>query len=380
MRDLATIRVISELRPIPGADAIECARIMGWDVVVKKGEFKVGDKVCYCEIDSILPDKPEFEFLKNSKGVIQRIRTVKLRGQVSYGIAFPLSVLPEGDYHECQDVTDILGVKKWEVEEGATLRGKQKTSVKIQFPNWMPQWMRKYAVKYFLSLSRLLFNKKMGATFPPFIPKTDETRVQVLQRMLEKYEGTECYISEKLDGSSITAYVYNGEFGVCSRNIDLTEEKGNAFWDTVREKDIEKQLRNAMGVKGLNNVAIQGELIGTGIQGNKYKLDGKDIYFFNVLNIDTGEYLNFQEFRSFITLYMNEKTVPILETNHILKADSDYYVELAKGKSTLQNVLREGIVIRPRTDLRDYDTKGLMAGRVSFKAINPEFLLKFSDN
>ena len=244
MRNLATIQVINSIKPIPGADSIECVRVLGWDVVVKKSDgFQVGDKICYCEIDSILPDKPEFEFLKNSKGVMQRIRTVKLRGQISQGIVFPLSVLPEGEYKEGQDVTELLGVTKWEIEVESSLRGKQKSSVKIQFPDWMPQWARKYMVKYFLGLSRFLFNKKMGATFPPFIPKTDETRVQVLQGLLKEYEGVDSYITEKLDGSSITIYLNNGEFGVCSRNIDLKEEQGNAFWDTVRARDIEKKFK-----------------------------------------------------------------------------------------------------------------------------------------
>src|SRR6056297_506501 len=92
MRKLASIQKIRSLDPIEGADAIERATVLGWQLVVKKGEFKPGDLAVYCEIDSLMPERPEFEFLKPRK---MRIRTVRLRGQVSQGICFPLSILPD---------------------------------------------------------------------------------------------------------------------------------------------------------------------------------------------------------------------------------------------------------------------------------------------
>ena len=110
MRKLATIQKIVELNPIPKADAIECAKVLGWEIVVKKGEFKIGDSVVYIEIDSIVPDKPEFEFLRDRKF---RVKTIKLRGQISQGICFPLNILPQGKYKEGDDVTDILKISKY---------------------------------------------------------------------------------------------------------------------------------------------------------------------------------------------------------------------------------------------------------------------------
>lgn len=130
MRNLVSIQKIKELHPIAESDNIEVAKILGWSVVVKKGEFKVGDKVVYAEIDSLFPDKEEFEFLRGSKF---RIRTIKLRGQISQGIAFPLSVLPAGEYNIGEDVTDILGVSKYEPIIPACLSGK----IRGQIPSFI---------------------------------------------------------------------------------------------------------------------------------------------------------------------------------------------------------------------------------------------------
>src|SRR5271157_945626 len=120
MRQLAYIETIKNLRPIEGADKIETAIILGWEVVVKRGEFSIGDKVVYCEIDSILPDLPPFEFLRAKKF---RIRTIKLKSQISQGIAFPLSVInevtPSFDITKLNvgdDVTELLQITKYDPE------------------------------------------------------------------------------------------------------------------------------------------------------------------------------------------------------------------------------------------------------------------------
>ena len=234
MRKLASIQLIRSLEPIEGADVIEKATVLGWQLVVKKGEFRVGDLCVYCEIDSLLPDRPEFEFLK-PRGM--RIKTIRLRGQVSQGICLPLSILPDGiAFEENADCTTILGITKYEPPIPACLSGIVKGKL------------------------------------PSFIPKTDETRVQVLQQLLSKYKGEKCYISEKLDGSSATFYIYNNEFGVCSRNLELLEDAANSFWKVARQMDIENKLRALNG-----NYAIQGELVGEGIQGNKLRLKGQTV-------------------------------------------------------------------------------------------------------
>ncbi|MBC7777271.1 MAG: RNA ligase (ATP) [Phycisphaerae bacterium] len=330
MRQLASIQRIKALEPIENADAILKATVLGWQLVVKKGDYQVGDLCVYCEIDSLLPDRAEFEFLRPRK---MRIRTVRLRGQISQGICFPLSILPEGiDLQEDADVTEVLGVTKYEPPMPANLLG--------------------------IALG----------PFPSFIPKTDETRVQVLQELLDKYVGEPCYIAEKLDGSSVTYYLKEGHFGVCSRNLELLEDPDNSIWQVARALDLENKLA-ALG----RDCALQGEIVGEGIQKNKYQLRGQQVFFFNVFDINAYRYLDFPEFQAMLER-LEITSTPVLETNYLLSNDIPKLVEMSVGKSALNaDAHREGIVIRPITERQD------MIGRVSFKAINPEFLLKYDD-
>jgi hypothetical protein len=375
MRKLCTIQFIKDLVAIPQADNIQKATILGWEVVVKKGEFKVTDPCVFCEIDSIMPDLPEFEFLRQSKF---RIRTIRLRGQVSQGIAFPLSIL-HGKYkvEEDYDVTELLGVKKWEPYQEQVKGQKQKA--KFVFPNWFPIPIRRFLVKKMPKVAdvvcRLLPNTTIARTWPGFFPKTDETRVQVLQDVLSKYVGTKCYITEKVDGSSISIYYKGGKFGVCSRNLDIDADKTNPFWKAVLGYDIEKKAK----LYG-QDIVLQGELLGEGIQGNKYQLSGNIIQFYNAWDIKKQKYYNFNE----LVAILDELQLPmvaILNRDYELDAIMHTLVEMAKGYSTLNTkVLREGIVIRPLEEIIDLDFRSkLPNGRISFKSVNAEFLLKFGE-
>jgi RNA ligase (TIGR02306 family) len=204
---------------------------------------------------------------------------------------------------------------------------------------------------------------------------------QVLQPLLDKYNGIRCYYTEKVDGSSYTCFLNNGEFGVCSRNLELKETEDNSLWKLTRKFDIENKLRT-IG----KNVSLQGEIYGEGIQSNKYKIKGQNIRFFNVFDIDNQKYYNFDEFVNFIES-LGLETVPVLSTDFVLTNNIDELVELSKGTSVVNpNALgpREGIVIRPVVELQDFDITilndfDLINGRVSFKAINPEFLLKYGE-
>ncbi len=338
MRKLASIQKLTSLSPIEGADSIEHATVLGWHLVVKKDEFKVNDLVVYCEVDSILPDKPEFEFLR-PRGM--RIKTVKLRGQISQGICFPLSILPEGfNIEEDADCTEAIGVVKYELPDTAVMGGNAKGS------------------------------------FPGFIPKTDETRVQGLYRLLQRHQDTVCYITEKVDGSSVTYYLKDGEFGVCSRNLELKDEGDTIFWKMARTFDIENKLRS-LG----RNISLQGEIIGEGIQKNKLKLKGHTVKFFNVFDIDKYEYLRYAEFRR-ITEQLGLETVPIIDENYVLVNDIDSLVKMSMVKSKIApGVWAEGIVIRSKDDIFDQDRNQNMENmdRISFKVINPNFLLKFDE-
>ncbi len=333
-RKLASVQIVSEIRPIEGADAIEVARINNWDVVVKKGEFKTGDFCIYFEIDSFLPIKEEFEFLRKSSykkmGAQEgfRLKTIRLRGQVSQGLLIPIHVkeLFGDTVYEGMDVTELLGVVKYEPPIPAELAG------------------------------------KVRGNFPGFLRKTDEERVQNLSKEYPAWieQDLDFYVTEKLDGSSATFYLNNDQFGVCSRNLDLEETEGNTFWKVARELQIEEKLREYG-----RNLAIQGELIGEGIQGNPYNIKGHTVRFFNVFDIDSQTYYGLPMFLALFEHQLKLETVPVL-TNLTMKLPQtiDECLAFADGKSVLnQNFDREGVVFRT------------MDRTISFKAISNKFLL-----
>jgi RNA ligase (TIGR02306 family) len=330
-RKLASIRKISDIQPIEGADMIELAIVDGWKVVVAKNVgHKVNDLVVYCEIDSFLPIKEEFEFLRKGsyKKMVDgtegfRLRTIKLRGQVSQGLILPIHVLPLLEMvSEGQDVTEMLGIVKYEPPIPAELAGKVK------------------------------------GLFPSFLRKTDEERIQNLSGEIENWKDKTFYVTEKLDGSSATFYYKDGEFGVCSRNLELLETEDNTFWKFARQIDLENKMRD-FDV----NISLQGELIGEGIQGNPYKIKVQTVRFFNLFDIDLQEYHNLSMFEGVCNRFGVEM-VPILSKNFEMFDTVEDILEYAEGKSVLNpNFDREGVVIRS------------LDRKISFKAISNKFLL-----
>lgn len=371
MRNLASIQIIKSLSPIPGADKIEKAEVLGWDIVVKIGDFKVGDKTVFCEIDSVLPELPVFEFLRQKKF---RIKTQKIRGVVSQGIAFPLSVLTEVDpsfditkLKIGDDVTEALKITKHDPEaELDTLEPEQikKTWLQKKWSYW--KWK--------------LFGFKPSKApngFPTsIVPKTDECRVQNMYSALEKHVGELIQISEKVEGQSVT-YIYRndgnwlarllgqqGSFLACSRNcIVYNSRKSGDTSHRIMKVALKHGIQNKMKKLG-RNLAIQAELIGPGVQSNIYKLEDHDIRVFLIWDIDKQQYLPYQETVQLLA-QLELPMVPFLGFEEV-KADVKYYVELSKGKSKINpKVLREGVVCR-----------GVLDGSFSFKSINPEYLLK----
>jgi RNA ligase (TIGR02306 family) len=332
-RKLASIQRIKALEPIANADAIERATVLGWQLVVKKGEFAVGDLCVYCEIDALLPERPEFEFLRPRKFLI---RTVRLRGQISQGICFPLDILPAGTLvARGADVTEVLGIVKYEPPLPAQIAGDAK------------------------------------GHFPGFIPKTDETRVQVLEGMLARQRGITLYASEKLDGTSMTCYLRDGEFGVCSRNLELRETPGNTLWAVARRLDIEGKLQQLGG-----NVAVQGELIGEGIQKNRLGLKGVHFFAFSLFDIDRYTFFDYAPFMA-TARELGLETAPVVTERFVITEATGVaeIVDFATGRSALNaQAWREGLVFRPLVETIDPEL-----GRLSFKAINPEYLLKHGE-
>jgi RNA ligase (TIGR02306 family) len=194
--------------------------------------------------------------------------------------------------------------------------------------------------------------------FPSFLKKTDEERIQNLTREFEGYKNEVFYVTEKLDGSSVTYYVKDGVFGVCSRNLDLVESEGNSMWKFAITSGLKERLL-ALD----RNIAVQGEIIGEGIQGNPYKIIGQTVRLFNGFDIDKYEYLSLDDLLK-LSKWLEVKTVPILDLEFRLPDTIDELLSYADSKSVLNEKFdREGIVIR------SHDRK------ISFKVISNKFLL-----
>lgn len=356
-RVLAHIEEINSIIPIEGKDRIVLATVLGWTVIVQK-DFKVGDKVVFAEIDSVFPDKPEFEFLRNKKF---RIKTMKMAGVISQGIVFPLSILPEGEYSIGDDVTDILGITQYEptMDKEDTDTESAKASVK-KYPEFLMRmsWFRK-----------LVLPKKQAKGFPSFISKTDETRIQ----NAPFYLNMDCkwIATEKVDGQSgsFTLQRVKGkhfwnkdtyDFAVCSRNLRKWKKDTSSFWSVAEKYNIEEVLHKLIGDNEW--VAIQGECVASNVQGNKYHVTEPDLYVFNLI-YPSGRVGSVEAKK--IVNDLGLKFVPILSENAQIKGMTvPEVLEYATGKSQLYDTLREGIVFRSED------------GKQSFKAVSPEFLLK----
>jgi RNA ligase (TIGR02306 family) len=331
---LAHIELISHLSPIDGCDNIELARVLGWNVIVQKG-FTVGDMAIFIEIDSILPvENPVFTFLGG-----KRIKTKKMKGVISQGIVFPCSILPpEITPTVGLDVTQALNLTKYDPEVTPQSNGRVFT--------------------------------ESQAPYPSFIIKTDENRIQNVGRMVTEYGNEIFYITEKYDGTSCTMFRKDDTIGVCSRNLMLKEftstGETNHYWEMYRKYNFDKVFAEN------DNLVIQGEIVGNGIQNNKYKYDNKDFYIFNIIDLNGYRRYTLDEMVALLIKY-NLKMVAVLNESFTLPSENlvDEMVKLSVGQSVLNpNTKREGIVVRShKTDLP--------IGQVSFKVINPEFLIKY---
>lgn len=401
-RKLATIQKIKSLSPIDGADKIILAEFesIGWRCIVNKNQFQVGDKAIYCEIDSVLPELPEYEFLRKrcyvDNGLVKgfRIRSMKLRGVLSQGICFPINILPRqiwvpegikinaGDFEKIgTDVTSLLNIVKYESPETVNINPRQ---------NKPKTFWKKilWTTKEFLNKILPTESKK----FPNWIPMTDELRIQNFpSSFTENKENKVFYITEKLDGSSATFAIKDKKFYVMSRTIIRKIERVSKFLGWVKRfqpniKQIREQwVNNGVWEKvayqfqikerlmKLNkNIAIQGEIVGEGIQKNKYGFKGLHFFCFAAYDIDTKKYLPYQEWVN-LTTDLCFPIVPVLDPSFVMAPEitPDDLVSMATGTSVKADVPREGLVFRLK--------EGEDGRKISFKAINNEFLLKFEE-
>ncbi len=359
MRQLATVRRIDEVLPIEGADAIVLVKIDGWQCVALKTEFKPGDLCVYFEIDSFIPLIPQVEHLRakafkrmgEKEGI--RIKTIKLRGQISQGLALPVhnffEMFVDSDEDEGQelceyffvgnDVSDLIGVEKYELPIPTQLAG------------------------------------QVRGNFPTFIKKTDQERCQNMVRDIfarpdEKYE-----VSIKLDGTSFTGYHYNGTDGVCSRNMDLELGEWNQGNSLVRMY-VDSGLQDALHRTG-KNWAVQGELMGPGIQGNREGFLVNKLFVFSVYDIDAGVYIAPEAALIFLAgLWadgVKQDMVHYVPVPHMFVTLAELGItniqellKFAEGPS-INHAIREGFVFKSED------------GSFSFKVISNQFLLKEKD-
>jgi len=312
-RKLATIRKIQEVKPITGADKICAYRVDGWWVVDQVGKYTVGDLVVYLEVDSwvsteIAPFLSKGKEPREYEGVKgERLRTIRLKGQLSQGLLLPPhEVIGCGCYtflKEGEDVTEWLGILKWERPINAQLAG------------------------------------LIRGNFPPEIPKTSQERIQNLTREFEDLKKYTWVATEKLDGTSCTFYLdKEGEFHVCSRNLDLKRDENNLYWKMAIDLDIESRMR----ANDLFGVALQGEVVGEGVQGNQYKCKPR-FYLFDVYRVGVN-YLSYDELRS-LAKKLEIERVPFIMEGNIFRHDTiEDLLTFAEGESRLNDSQREGLV------------------------------------
>ena len=344
MRKLASIQRVYKVEPIEGADRIELAHVLGWQCVVNKGSFAPMDTGVYFEIDSFLPVRPEFEFLRASSyrntnllGEGFKLRTQRFRGQLSQGLLLPLHLFPEipADAEVGTDVTELLGVRKWEIEERATTGG------------------------------------NVIGTLPHDVPHTDETRVQANPDLIREFAGLEYYISTKMDGSSHSISVDEGGFHVTGHNFEYKNDGSNSFYEFVNKKGYREKIETFAKQEGLTTLTIQGEFCAPGIQKNPLRLKSPEWYVFTVR--ENGKRVGLSRMTE-ICYAIGLDMVPIEEIAPDLPSRYPTVEALLNRADGIypNGGRKEGIVIRPTTPV--YSPS--IGAELSMKVVSNKYLLK----
>ena len=344
MRKLASVQRIWKIEPIEGADRIELAHVLGWQCVVNKGQFQEMDPAVYFEVDSFLPIAPEYEFLRATSyrktdimGEGFRLRTMKFRGQISQGLLLPVSAFPAipADAEVGTDVTELLGVKKWEIEERITTGG------------------------------------TMIGTLPYDIPHTDETRVQAEPELIQAFAGLPYYISTKMDGSSHSVGIDENGFHVTGHNYEYKDDGKSPFYELVKSMGLQAKMEAFAADNKLSAFTIQGELCAPGIQKNRLKLTKPVWYVFTIR--ENGKRVGLTRMLELCEKLQLE-SVPIEEIGTDLPAKYPTVEALLKRAdgNYPRGGKKEGIVIRPTEPVYCE----LISGALSMKVVSNKYLLK----
>jgi RNA ligase (TIGR02306 family) len=346
MRKLASVQRILGSAPIEGADRICQYFVQGWQTITQIGKFKEGDLAVFLEIDAVPPNEPVFAWLWEplvAPSPSFRIRTKKLKGVISQGVLFAFSEFPDAQRaileasEEGADVTELLGVKKYEIP--------------IKLPG-------------------------MGRSGPPpagafaaDIPKTDEDRLQSIgTKILDELRGDSFYIVEKCDGTSATfAIDADGVFRVYSRNWEI-KDGDNVYWNVARLHKIEEALRCHP------EMALQGEIVGPGIQKNRLGLTRHELRAFTLYSKRLGQRGGQADLETLCDAY-GIPMCEVLEFGTNFNYTQDDLLKKAEGKYRGTQNEREGIVVRPAHPKHSY----ILGGSLSFKVISNRFLLREED-
>ena len=344
MRKLASIQRVWKIEPIDGADRIELAHVLGWQCVVNKEQFKEMDEAVYFEVDSFLPVRDEFEFLRASSyrntdimGEGFRLKTMKFRGQISQGLLLPITSFPElsGELNLGDDVTEVLGVRKWEIEERATTGG------------------------------------TIIGTLPYDVPHTDETRIQAEPELINEFAGIEYYISTKMDGSSHSISLDETGFHVTGHNYEYKDDGKSSFYEYVKVNGIEQKVKEYAETNDLKTLTIQGEFCAPGIQRNPLKLAKPEWYVFTIRK--NGKRMGLKD---------SVETCNALSLSHV--PIEEVGMDLPSKYPTVESLLeradgnyetggkKEGVVVRPTEPVYS----ALISASLSMKAVSNKYLLK----
>jgi RNA ligase (TIGR02306 family) len=335
-RKLVTVRKVINVEPITNSDNLEHVTVDGWKVVCKRGDFQKDDLALFYEIDSFLPVRQEYEFLRKGcyKKLVDgtegmRIRSIKLRGAISQGLLLPLSTFPDIDFSDTtKDYSTELGVTKWEVTSPVVMCGDAKGLFPIHL-----------------------------------VPKTEQERVQNLTGWFGEYKNVEFECSVKLDGTSATYIWHNEELRICSRNLELKpEDTTNIYVKMALELKLSEKFKDIQ-----ENFAVQGEICGPGINGNPLKLLKPTFFVFDVYNIDVQGYYTPSQ-RRLLCEFVNLNHVPIwVENIKPFEMTMDELLKYAEGPCYFNGNLREGLVFK--------STRTINNELLHFKVINNQYLL-----
>lgn len=356
MSALASIQKIIDIQPIEGADKIVTATVLGWQVVVKKDEFKIGDLCCYIQIDTVVPETEQFDFMRERK---YRVRTIKLRKQISQGLIIPV---PSLGLKEGQDVSEMIGVVKYEKPDNNPARFTKPRVPKVWYKKWIYLFKYNILFKIFPKLQRL-----ERSPFPTnLISITDEERIQNIPRVLTTHAGKNFIVSHKLDGSSITIIhskvMGKSKFRICSRRFELHDKK-NDWYKVFIETGFAFEVLKLVRYFNTNDIIVQGEAIGK-FNGNHHNLQREQIRLFTI-QVD-GKRINQSEFLK-ACLANNIPHCPLHKETVL--------------NHTMESILKESEIkdcLNPNTDAEGLVWR-CVEDNTSFKVINNKYLLLGKD-